>query len=223
MTVQESRFAILMDGGAVYFAVRDLYEGLQLEYPELARILCRKYPTELRPPDPRTRANPDQLWAMWTSFHSQNIGQARFLDYAEQTLGWNVRRFAPSDSYTIDPQTTLGLSKSSDGGSSRVVNRLIRFDASIAYTIGRIAKTHKIVLISDSYSLAEPLVRAAGLRSGKNCVVFFGRLLDPRWLGLRKSASDFLDFIDLDEESEALFGARPVASSATWMDSFPIQ
>jgi len=224
-------FAVLMDAGAVFFAVRDLFDGLQLEYPALADVICTAVPASghLSPPDPRKGPDREKLWAMWTSFSHQNAGQVRFLDYAEKKLGWVARRFDPSDSYVVDPQTTLGISKSSDGGNSRSVNRLIRFDASMAYTIGRISETHMIVLITDSYMLAEPLVKAAQRRQEKekekkkNCIAFFGRLLDPRWNGLlRGKAKDYIDFVDLDDHEVKLFGEGNASPVNVWEDDFPI-
>lgn len=225
---KSNQYAVLMDAGAVFFAVRDLFEGLQLEYPALADVLCKRVLSQsgqmLEQPKPSLRPDSEQLWALWTSFSAQNAGQARFLDYAENKLGWIARRFDPSDSYVVDPQTTLGISKSSDGGNSRSVNRLMRFDASIAYTVGRIAKTHLIVLITDSYALAEPLVKAAMARGQKNCIAFFGRLLDPRWHGLlRGKAQDFVEFIDLDDAEAELFGERRSTGTNMWEDRFPIE
>ena len=217
-------FAVLMDGGSVFFAVRDLYPGMQFEYPALATLLVQKSPGQLQLPKPSPSPDGDRLWAMWSSSHPENEAQARFLEYSERTLGWFVRRFEPSDANMLDHQSTLALSKSSDGGSSRIVNRLIRFDASIAYTIGRVADTHKLVLITDSFALADPLVRAAALRKGKNCIAFFGKLLDPRWpILLRGKAADHVDFIDLDEYQAQLFGKKKAAPANTWEDRFPIR
>lgn len=217
------RVAFLMDASAVFFAVRDLYEDHQLDYAALGELLRAK--SGARPNRQRTSpGSPDDIWAMWTSFHAQNTGQARFLDYAERTLGWSVRRIEPSDSYIIDPQTTLGISKAPDGGANRAVNRLIRFDAAIAYSIGRLAETHRIVLLSDSYALAEPLVRAAVIRQEKNFVAFFGRLLDPRWHGfLRNKSGSNVEFIDLDADDAELFGGRRTANQNLWEDNFPIR
>ncbi len=223
-----------MDASAVFFAVRDLYEGQQLDYSKLAELLNEKTGVRRAQKESGSEGLDKEVWAMWTSFHPQNSGQARFLEYAEGTLGWAVRRIDPSDSYVVDPQTTLGISKSADGGTSRAVNRLIRFDGSIAYSIGRIATTHKIVVISDSYALAEPLVRSAvvrrdkarrsGLRADgiKNYIAFFGRLLDPRWLSLfRSNAKEHVEFIDLDDYSDTLFGSS--RSMNTWEEDFPIR
>lgn len=223
----EQRVAVLMDASAIFFAVRDLYQDLQLNYSSLANLLSEK--TGAKSPNVQGSKN-DNIWAMWTSFHPQNPGQARFLDYAEGTLGWAVRRVDPVDSYMIDPQTTLGISKPSDGGTNRAVNRLMRFDASIAYSIGRVAEKQQIVLITDSYALAEPLIRAAVVRNGKkqlrpkNYVAFFGRLLDPRWLGLlRGDAREQVEFIDLDDFSDQLFGSKKSTSKGILEDNFPIQ
>lgn len=233
------RFAVLMDASAIFFAVRNLYEDHQLDYSKLAELLVEKTGVQVTEPNHQKKQDlflPDQIWGMWTSFHAQNTGQVRFLEYAEHTLGWAVRRVDPTDSYIIDPQTTLGISKPADGGMSRAVNRLIRFDAGIAYSIGRVADSHQIVLISDSYALAEPLVRSAVARRDKrrssglkadnirNYIAFFGRLLDPRWLGLlRGKAGEHIEFIDLDDYSDRLFGSKKSVAKDLWEDNFPIR
>ncbi len=214
-------FAVLMDAGAVFFAVRDLYEGLELKYPKLAQLLSDQ--EKLRLPDPRKRNDPNHIWAMWTSFHPQNTGQARFIESAEKTLGWVVRRFPPSESYMLDPQTALSIT-STEGRTNRMGHRLMRFDASIAYMLGRIADTHDIVLVTDSFTLAEPLARAARLRGRQNTVAFFGRLLDSRWQAfLRGDGGQHVKFIDFDNYDTILFDTRRQTTKSTWEEDFPVQ
>jgi len=220
MNADKTRFAVLMDAGAVFFAVRDLYEGLQLEYPKLADLLCQR--ALIHPPDPRRRNDESAVWAMWTSFHPQNTGQAKFIDYAEQSLGWIVRRFPPSESYILDPQGVLSVT-AAEGRGNRMTNRLVRFDASIAYTIGRIAATHQIILVTDSFTLAEPLIRAARLRKGSNTIAFFGRLLDPRWQPvIRNAPHAMVKFVDFDEFDGILFGTKKPTMKQTWEEDFPV-
>src|SRR5262249_27815366 len=130
------RLAILMDAGAMYFAVRELYGEGQVDYTALVELITDVYLDEGGPVD----VSP----IMWSSVVPQNTGQVRFLDYAEQRLGWAVRRFPPSEAFMVDPASTPGLTI--DG---RGQNRLIRFDASMAFAMGHFAKDHRIAVISD--------------------------------------------------------------------------
>jgi hypothetical protein len=144
---------------------------------------------------------------MWTASSPQNLGQGRFLDFAEHELHWSVRPFSPADSFMIEPATLVGLSP--DKGAA---NRLMRFDASIAFAIGRLLEQQPhLVVITDSFALAEPLRLATqiGLRVGKRPVLaFFGRALDSRWQGVfRKEAERGPQFVDLDDFEDRLFGA----------------
>jgi hypothetical protein len=100
----------------------------------------------------------------------------------------------------------------------RLADRLTRFDTSIAYMIGRLATTHQIIVVSDSFALAEPMVRAHFVRakSGnpgsapRNVLAFFGRALDPRWHGFLHNVGheDSIEFLDLDQHEDWLFGGR---------------
>jgi hypothetical protein len=139
---------------------------------------------------------------MWTSVASQNQGQARFLDFAEKELCWETRRFAPADSYMVDPSAILGY-----GGESRSATRLLRFDAQIAFAMGRLAETHSIVVVSDSYSLSDAFLRTARIPGPRSrSLAFFGRALDPRWQRVLRSEPDSPDFVDFDDHETALFG-----------------
>ena len=100
----------------------------------------------------------------------------------------------------------------------------MRFDASIAYMLGRIAETHQITLVTDSFTLAEPLARAAKLRGRPNAVAFFGRLLDSRWQSfLRGEAGKHVKLIDLDDYDTMLFDTRRQRTKSTWEEDFPGQ
>lgn len=192
-----SSCAVLIDGSALYLATRSLYEGSQLDYRELIDVLVDQV-QGVKPP----LAN-DAHWVMWTAASAQNAGQTRFLDFAENQLRWSVRRFSPVDSYMVEPTSLIGMS-----GDSRTSNRLMRFDASIAFAIGRLAgPTCRIVVLSDSYALADPLIRAGRVCKTKPTVAFFGRAIDSRWPRALRSSNAQVDFLDLDEFEFQLFGA----------------
>lgn len=191
------KYAVLIDGSALYLTARGFYEGRQLDYHALVNLLT----SEITGLPPAAPGRSDNLWVMWTSASPQNAGQTRFLEFAENDLHWTVRRFNPVDSFMVEPATVLGLSSGASG-------RFVRFDARIAFAIGRLAEDHRIVVLTDSFALADPLLQASRL-GAQPVLAFFGRGLDPRWQGvLRKAAKDTLEFIDLDDSEELLFGSK---------------
>lgn len=204
--------AVLVDGSALYLTVRSQHEGRTLNYRGLVEVLCRAVGGLA----PSWARGPEDHWVMWTPAAPQNQGQARFLEFAARDLGWEVRRYAPGDGYTVDP-AVLNIA-----GDGRLASRLVRFDAAIAFAMGRFAATHRVVAVSDSFTLAEPLLRVAavkGLEGGggnfvpSNYVAFFGRALDARWWRvLRNGRSAAANLIDLDDHEVALFGDRGPAS-----------
>jgi hypothetical protein len=191
----------LIDGSALYLAARALYEGKQLDYHALCRVLTSKVEGLALP----TPGSTEHLWVMWTSASAQNTGQQRFLDFAENDLRWTVRRFNPADSFMVEPTALLGL----DG---KAAGRLVRFDASIGFAIGRLADNYRIVVVTDSFALAEPLLRAARLapdQAARPVLAFFGRALDSRWQRVLRTEPDVApSFVDLDDFEESLFGSR---------------
>lgn len=198
-------FAVLIDGSALFLTVRSTHEGRQLEYRGLVEVLADEIDGLI--PSWTPSAN---LWVMWSSVAAQNQGQARFLDFAEKELRWETRRFAPADSYMVDPSSMLGF-----GGESRSANRLLRFDAPIAFAMGRLAATHSLVVISDSYGLSDPFIRAASIpgTGHHHTLAFFGRSLDPRWQRVLRTEPKKPAFIDLEEHEDSLFGEAAVAPS----------
>lgn len=189
---------VLIDGSALYMAARLLYEGRQLDYHGLVRVLTEACPG-LERPGPQSRTS----WVMWTSAAAQNAGQNRFLDFAENDLQWEVRRVAPSDSFTVEPSQVLDASPNTR-------NRLVRFDASIAFAMGRLAEKRRIVVVSDSFGLAQPLLLARqvpGFEHREPAVLaFFSQALDSRWQGLLRKSEKL--FVGLDDFEEQLFGSR---------------
>lgn len=233
--------AVFMDGSALFFAARDLYPGTPMSYEELTKSIrevawskefgcenpntgpCGIYP-------PAAQAGPFDYppltsWMMWSAISAKNEGQARFLKHVHG-LGWDIRSFAPADSFMVDPVTTLSLA-----AGTTIGERMTRFDASIAYMIGRLADHCQIVLLTDSFALAEPLVRAANARfqvekrlaqeenreikqMPPNILAFFSRALDPRWFGVLRDwrsegMSDCVRFFDLETRAHLLFGVSP--------------
>lgn len=197
---------VLIDGSALFLAARSLYEGRQLDYRALVSLLATEVSVE--PPVPTDRYC---RWVMWTSASPQNQSQNRFLDFVENELRWEVRRVSPADSYMVEPAALLGLS--SEGRA----NRLVRFDASIAFAVGRLVDRHRIVVITDSFALADPLVRSALVANddpaGRPVLAFFGRALDSRWQRvLRTEGPSAPVLVDLDDFEMQLFGGQLAAT-----------
>jgi hypothetical protein len=199
--------AVFVDAGAMFFALRNLHEGAHLNYPALVDRIRREVLHDV--------PAQDVMWVMWTTVVPQNERQVRFLQYAERDLGWTVRRFHPSEGFVVDPLATPGLTVDEHGKS-----RLIRFDASIAFAIGRVADERHVAVLTDSFALAEPLSKAARLASCKNAIIFFGRVLDPRWQARVKADEEYLAFHDLDLWEEEIIGERRVKDRSAWDDDF---
>jgi hypothetical protein len=200
--------AVLIDGSALFLASRAISDSVRpeasterpprLDYRALIDVLKTNI-QGLADPDPVHRAS---IWTMWTAASSDNPGQQSFLDFTEKMLKWEIRKFTPSQSFMVEPATVLGISSESGKG------RLTRFDASIAYAIGRLADTHRIVVVTDSFPLADPLARLSaqfGATSGKPILAFYGRSIDPRWYVVFREASA-PEFINLDDFEAKLFG-----------------
>ena len=194
--------AVFIDGSALYMAARSLYEGRQLDYHALIGLLTTDVPG-VEKPGPNSKT----LWVMWTASAPQNAGQNRFLEFAENDLKWEVRRVSPAESFIVEPSSLLDLSQSTR-------SRLVRFDASIAFAMGRLAEKRRIVVVSDSFALAQPLVLAhqvSGFDESKPAVfAFFGRALDPRVQTVLRKEPDAITLIDFDDHEDELFGSSRV-------------
>lgn len=213
------RSIVLIDGSALFLAVKAIGEGRSLDYRALIELLCKAIPSVSAP----SGNGDDDLthWVMWTSWSPENSGQTRFLEFAERDLLWAVRRFNPSDSFLVDPASASGPS-----ADPKLVSRLTRFDSAIAFAMGRIAEDRRIVLVSDSFPLAEPLRRAWQLRRTPgdtgNSLAFFGRALDPRWQRvLRGESLHHIKFVDLDEHEADLFGGTTREVQRRYEDDLP--
>jgi hypothetical protein len=196
--------AVLIDGSALYMAARSLYEGRQLDYHGVIQVLVDQI-KGLERPGPGSSTS----WVMWTSAAPQNPGQTRFLDFAENELQWEVRRVAPAESFTVEPSLVMDASQTTR-------SRLIRFDASIAFAMGRLAEKRRIVVVSDSFALAQPLslvARVPGVAERTPPkLAFFSQAIDSRWQGvIRKSEGLFIGLEDFEAE---LFGSARIEHQA---------
>jgi hypothetical protein len=116
----------------------------------------------------------------FTLIDFKNDKQKRFVSFLEEGLGWNINCL-----------NVLELLPGEDGAR-------YRFDANIAFTLGKLAPEHNnIVIITDSYALAEPLLDLAS-RGKTVSVAFFNTNMDPRWFR-RLFYDEKVGFIDLHE------------------------
>lgn len=196
---KSKRCAVLIDGSALFLASASrIMDGRRLNYFALVDLLVREV-EGLKTPSEST----DSIWTMWTSADPSNAGQSKFLEFAEQRLRWQVRASLPWQSFVIEPEALFGLN--ADTAKS---GRLVRFDTSIAFAMGRLAESHRLIVVSDSFTLRESMIRVNehwGAEHGPCVHAFFGQACDPRWRTVRKSSGDPL-FIDLDDHQAELFG-----------------
>lgn len=196
--------AVLIDGSALYQAIHSpslVPDDRRFNYIAFVDLLVNKV-AGLEPGGPGSSS----LWTMMTSADPRNTGQAKFLEFAETRLGWDVRTALPIHSFMVEPQLLFGVGQA----DSLRNGRLIRFDASIAFAMGRLAETHRLVVASDSFPLALTMLRVSELweaKTGRPVLTFFGRALEPRWHGVLRGQQG-LDFVDLDDHLPALFGTQ---------------
>ncbi|MRD49360.1 hypothetical protein GHT07_18955 [Caenimonas koreensis DSM 17982] len=190
--------AVLIDGSALYLASAHRPDNQRLNYPVFVDVLAFKVPGL----HPAGEGEPKSIWSMWTSADPSNSSQTRFLDFAEKRLQWEVRACRPWQAHVVSPDLLFGV-----GADLAKANRLMRFDTSIAFAMARLCDTHRVIVVSDSFALREPIARVNEYlpKHGKVVLAFFGQALDPRWRGnLQDPFSP--EFIDLDDHESELFG-----------------
>ena len=204
--------ACFIDGSALYFASRQLFPEASIDYSALFQLFGERFGPQgqLAGDAPLLPPGSSSSWVFWTAYSDANVGQAQFLTLLGGRFGVETRRFAPRDSRIVE------------GLGDALADRVTRFDASIAYMIGRLAETHRFVVISDSFALAEPLARAARVRYencrgagsfAPNAITFFGRALDPRWFGAVRAigagaAEPPVVIMDLDDDADRIVGIQ---------------
>jgi hypothetical protein len=159
-------YALIVDGSALFFAIRDLFTDAQLDYEKLVAHVEKAVGEKM------------ELKVFYTAHSPSNSGQARFLSYLEET-GWTVRKQHVANVGLVDQRTMALIS------SGPIRDRLTRFDAQLAYMVGDLAsQDYGIVAITDSFSLAEPLFRTQRVSGLTSYIAFFDTLLDPRWASI---------------------------------------
>lgn len=188
------RAAVLVDGTALYFRSRE-GRAERLDYEALNRVLTSKAGV----------SNFDPA-LFFTTFDAQNEGQAKFLTFLRTRLQWHEEALPVWDA---DP-----LPKDAPWERSERRSEFIRFDAAIAFALGRLVdRRDRIIVLSDSFGLEQPMLAAAEYNGAEIVLAFFGRQLDPRWLPVIRATDSKIKFWDLDDSSQALFGREPTAST----------
>jgi hypothetical protein len=134
----------------------------------------------------------------FTTYDAQNEGQAKFLAFLRSRLDWKIETRAVWDA---DP-----LPKDAPWERTERRNEFIRFDSSIAFALGRLLdRRHRIIIVTDSFALEQPMLAAAEYKRAEIVLAFFGSQLDPRWIPIIRGEDSKIRFWDLDQKSEALF------------------
>lgn len=201
--MRSSHAAVFIDGTALYFRSREgRSEGERLDYEALNRHLRTMAGVAVFDPA-----------IFFTTYDSQNEGQAKFIAFLRNRLQWEVETRPVWDA---DP-----LPKDAPWERGERRNEFIRFDAPIAFALGRlVGRRDCVIVVTDSFAVEQPMLAAGGYGSTRVVLAFFGQQLDPRWLPVVKGGDDRVEFWDLDEVDESLFGRestlrRPTKSALT--------
>lgn len=187
-----SDWSLLVDGTALFFGQRAASPEKTMDYRAFATLLREHV-------DLTTQPRPAYFF---TATDEANEKQLKFNELV-RSLNWTVVQTTPQMATVANPLLADGENRQS---------RLTRFDASIAYALGRLssANVRRAVLVTDSYALANP-VRDCVQRGMHVTVAFFGSLVDSRWFQTFRESdvtaprSRKLDFLDLDTSSHLLF------------------
>jgi hypothetical protein len=188
-----SNTALLVDGSALFFGQREASPDKNLDYVELLGAMKRH----------SSGGWPAKPAYFFTAADEANEKQAKFHQIIQKDLGWVVRQMPPHEAGIINSLLTDDKSRS----------RIIRFDALIAYSLGRIAghpNVSRVFIISDSWPLAS-CVKDCVARGTPVTMCFFGDFIDTRWHKLfREYEAANLDFLDLEREPNLFNRPRQV-------------
>jgi hypothetical protein len=191
--------AVVEDNTATYLQSRAIQPDRNLNYARLDEII-------------RARSGIDHfdLRILFSTFDERNEGQSKFLAF-RKSLGWEIVTVDPREAAVRAPSNVSQLDLSS----------LVRFDAQIAYCLGRLAgKFDHVVVLSDSYSLYAPMLETVE-RQTEVTLCFFGQCLDGRWSKHLHKVKPQINWIDLDREQGDLFGAEQTRTFAGGLRRLP--
>ncbi|HEY7244095.1 MAG TPA: hypothetical protein VH678_09460 [Xanthobacteraceae bacterium] len=189
------RAAALIDGTALYFRSREgrSEQSERLDYEALNRKLIDV-----------SGAVSFEPAIFFTTYDAQNENQAKFLAFLQTRLRWQIE---PRPVWEADPLPKEAWER----GERR--SEYIRFDSSIAFALGRLVERRDgIIVVTDSFGLAQPMLAAAEYKGAEIGLGFFSRHLDPRWLPIVRGGDDKISFYDFDEYDE-LFGRKSATTT----------
>jgi hypothetical protein len=205
----DTRTSVLIDGTALYFRSREGrterldYEALDSEL-QMRSSVGRSALERLRNQGASGSALPSMPpfdpVIFFTTYDSKNDGQTKFLSYLRSKLAWQVET---KPIWDADP---LPIDAPWERNERR--NQYIRFDAAIAFALGRLVERRKrIIVVTDSFALAQPML-AASEYGTQIVLAFFGQQIDPRWMPVVKESksNSGLQFWDLSDSSQPIFG-----------------
>jgi hypothetical protein len=199
---------LLVDGTALFFGQRKISPDKNMNYLVLRDAIQRESGAATGP----------RGAFFFTASDEGNPNQVKFHDMIRSAVGWHVHPIPPHDATTANPLLDQPASMS------------IRFDAMIAYALGRLTASGasstpiqsgsqqaggrlRVLVLSDSWPLAGP-IKDCVARGAAVTVVFFGSLIDNRWHKVFRDAErseSGLDFFDLDVIAPRLFDRTRIA------------
>ncbi|MFP4501451.1 MAG: hypothetical protein ACLFTT_10670 [Candidatus Hydrogenedentota bacterium] len=190
----QPRLAFLMDGSAFFFALMTGFKGNRFEYTEFLDMVAEDAAEFV---DADVDALPYELAYYFTSTDPNNEGQNKFNQFLE-SIGLDVITETPWAADVCNRQLV-----------EEEVFRHIRFDASIAYTLGFLGGSESAdhaVIVTDSFALRRPVLDAVEKGLGVT-LAFFGQYLDPRWTQVINKYEN-MRFLDLSDHADRLFTGR---------------
>ncbi len=119
----------------------------------------------------------------FTLYHPANEGQKNFIKFLKSELGWNVEGVKTTD-----------IKRDVD-------YKQYRFDARICYELGVLFQPEidtRILVISDSFELATPMIDSAREHNTEITLGFFSDALDGRWYKILQDPANRINFLDFE-------------------------
>lgn len=167
----ENNVIILADLTALY-SVRGRFRK-NIDYKAVDSFIKHKMNVELFTKDSM----------FFTLYNQMNPGQNNFIKLLRDEIGWNV----------------VGVKNSEI--RSGIDYKQYRFDAKISYELGSLLQPEsltKILVISDSFELASPMVDVADDYNVEMTLGFFSDALDGRWYKILQDPKNKINLLDFE-------------------------
>ncbi len=120
----------------------------------------------------------------YTLYNANNEGQNNFISFLKTELNWNVKGVKTSE-----------IRRGVD-------YKQYRFDTKIAYELGVLFQPEsetRILVISDSFELADQMIEVAGEHNTEVTLGFFADALDGRWINVLKNPENKINLLDFSD------------------------